>query len=400
MSNIKEKITKTGIQRLEVGEKLWDTEVTGLYVYRQKTKTCFYFKYRVDDVQKLTNIGSYGSISIEDAREKSREFYKLAKSGIDPVEHLKQKAKEEKRKLRKENYTIGDAYDDWETHYKPRLKKSSLSEWTLYDRYVKPEFEDTPLKDITPSDISSFHISIDAPYSANRCIKILKKLFNVARSLEKYNGNDPLVSIKLNPEKKRKRHLDNDEPQRLYAVLEEYKTRGDEEFKACSCILLYLLTGARKNEWLQSPKSQVDFERQTLTIPDTKNGEEDIKILSSAAIKLLQELFERFPDSEWIFPSPRADGAPLADIKGHWKKIKALAGIKNLRLHDFRRSFASVALSSGFSIEQIGELLNHKDLSTTKGYSYLLDQNKRVASETISQKIMDMLTQKDEDNRP
>ena len=225
----------------------------------------------------------------------------------------------------------------------------------------------------------------------------MKKLFNVARSLEKYGGSDPFISIKLNPEKKRKRHLDHDEPQRLYATLEEYKQRGDEEFKACCCILLYLLTGARKNEWLQSPKKHIDFEKKTLTIPDTKNGEEDIKILSAASIELLRELFDRFPDSEWVFPSPRVDGAPLADIKGHWKKIKRLAGIKNLRLHDFRRSFASVALSSGFSIEQIGELLNHKDLSTTKGYSYLLDQNKRQASEVISEKIMEMLTRSNVD---
>ena len=391
MSNIKDKITKSGIQRLEVGDKIWDTEVAGLYVYKQKTKTCFYYKYRVSGKQKLTNIGALGSISIDDAREKAKSFYKLSRDGIDPIEHIARTIKENQHKIDKEGYSLGDAYRDWELYYKPKLKKSSLEEWTLYGRYVKPEFESTPLKDITPTDITAFHASISAPYSANRCIKIMKKLFNIARSLEKYDGRDPFLAVQMNPEKKRKRHLENDEPQRLYQTIEDYKTRGDEEYKACACIMLYLLTGARKNEWLQSPKSNIDFGKKTLLLPDTKNGEEDIKLLPAEAIAILSELFHRFPDSPWLFPSPRKAGSPLSDIKRHWKKIKNLAKIKNLRLHDFRRSFASVALSYGISIDQIGELLNHKDLSTTKGYSYLIDQKKREASDLVSSKIMELL---------
>lgn len=395
MKTEKAKITKTKIEQLGIGDKLWDTEVVGFYVHKQKTKTCFYYKYRVGKTQKISNLGQLGSISLDDARNKARQFYSISREGIAPDVFINHEAKKKLAEIKADSYTIADAYRDWEVLIKPQLKKSSLSEWSLYHKYVEPKFGEKMLGEISITDINSFHSSISKPYSANRCIKILKKLFNLALTLEKYNGKQPFRAIKLHKEHKRRRHLTGDEPQRLFNTLEEYKLEGEEQYKAYACVMLYLLTSARKKEWLDTPKHWVDFESRLLKLPDTKNGEPDYKILPSAAIEILKELFAKYPDSYWVFPSPRIipkykgdKGRPLENIKKHWLKIKKLSGISDLRLHDLRRSFASFALTSGYNLTQIGEILNHKNIQTTKGYAYLLDSDKRAATDDISEVIL------------
>lgn len=388
MNSIKTRITRSKLQQLDTGDKIWDTEVAGFYVFKQKTKTSFYYKYRTGGKQKLANLGQAGSISLEDARTKAKQYYVLSKDGIDPELFLKQQARELEARSAKENYTIGDAYKDWEELYKPQLKKSSLSEWTLYDKYVKPEFGNTPLTYISAEDVNRFHRGIEKPYSANRSVKILKKLYAVAEELDKFEGKKPFIAVRLHPEKKRRRHLTNDEPQGLFKALENYKQKGTEQYKACACVMLYLLTSARKSEWLSARKESVDLDAGVLFLPNTKNGEVDEKMLPAAAVEIIADLFERYPDSPWVFPSPKRKGRPLENIKRHWNNIRKAAELEDFRLHDLRRSFASFALTSGYNLHQIGELLNHKNTNTTKGYAYLISDAKKAAAEHISEEIL------------
>lgn len=395
MSAVKSKITKSKIELLTIGQKLWDTEITGLYVHKQKTKTCFYYKYRVQKEQRLSNLGQAGSISLDDVRTKARQYYVLSKDGIDPVSYLENEARKINEASLHQNYTIADAYADWEKHVKPQLKKSSLAEWTYYGRYIKPEFGHKRLDEISVSEMNEFHQSIEKKYAANRSIKILKKLYNVAITLDKYEGKMPFAAVKLHREQRRRRHLTDNEPQRLYNALEKYKLKGEEEFKACACVMLYLLTSARKREWLDTPKDWVNLDNGILSLPNTKNGEPDDKILPSAAIEILKELFAKYPDSHWVFPSPKNKGTKsddkgrsLENIKRHWLAIRELAGLDDFRLHDLRRSFASFALSTGYNLHQIGEILNHKNVQTTKGYAYLVNSDRTKATQNISEEIL------------
>lgn len=391
MNSIKTRITRSKLQQLDIGDKIWDTEVTGFYAYKQKTKTSFYYKYRIGGKQKLANLGQVGGVGLEDARTKAKQYYVLSRDGIDPELFLKRQARELDARSAKESYTISDAYKDWEEYYKPQLKKSSLSEWTLYDKYVKPEFGNTPLADISAEDMKRFHRAIERPYSANRSIKILKKLYTVAEELDKFEGKKPFVAVRMHREKKRRRHLAGDEPKRLFNALENYKRKGSEQYKACACVMLYLLTSARKNEWLGAKKEWVDLEKGVLFLPDTKNGEVDEKMLPAPALEILTDLFKRYPDSPWVFPSPKRKQQPLENIKRHWNNIRKIAQLEDFRLHDLRRSFASFALTSGYNLHQIGELLNHKNTNTTKGYAYLVTDDKKAAVEHISEEILNRM---------
>ncbi len=50
-----------------------------------------------------------------------------------------------------------------------------------------------------------------------------------------------------------------------------------------------------------------------------------------------------------------------------------MAGLEDVRLHDLRHSFASVAVSGGASLPIIGALLGHTNSATTQRYAHLSD---------------------------
>jgi integrase len=64
--------------------------------------------------------------------------------------------------------------------------------------------------------------------------------------------------------------------------------------------------------------------------------------------------------SPLLFPARRrargaADGwGHLVQIKGHWRAICASAGLRGVRVHDLRHSYASILASAGLSLPVIG----------------------------------------------
>ena len=55
----------------------------------------------------------------------------------------------------------------------------------------------------------------------------------------------------------------------------------------------------------------------------------------------------------------KTDGTHVTDWQSVWKRIRAAAGLEDVRLHDLRHSFASGGAAIGDSILIIGGLLGH-----------------------------------------
>jgi integrase len=80
--------------------------------------------------------------------------------------------------------------------------------------------------------------------------------------------------------------------------------------------------------------------------------------------------------------------------KGHrvnltdaWAWVRTRAKIPDVRLHDLRHSYASVAASNGLTLPMIGALLGHTQAQTTQRYAHLLDNPLRAASEATAATI-------------
>ena len=74
----------------------------------------------------------------------------------------------------------------------------------------------------------------------------------------------------------------------------------------------------------------------------------------------------------------------MHDILNFWHRVRKEAAIGDVRLHDLRHSYASVALAHGETVLTIGRLLGHNDPATTLKYTHLADAAVRNAVEAVS----------------
>lgn len=67
-----------------------------------------------------------------------------------------------------------------------------------------------------------------------------------------------------------------------------------------------------------------------------------------------------------------------------WNKLRRRAALPDVRLHDLRHSFASVAIADGIPLSMIGKLLVHALPETTARYAHLADGVIAEAAERVS----------------
>jgi integrase len=186
-------------------------------------------------------------------------------------------------------------------------------------------------------------------------------MFNVARDMKFYAGENPAARIKLFREEKRERFLSPEELRRVNeALIHEPNHYWRAYFPLC------LMLGTRKSELLSARWSDVDFEQRTLRLPKTKAGRSHLLPLPTQAVEILKSLPSR-GQSEWVFPSKNAEEHTVEAAKA-WQRIRGRAGVTDVRLHDLRRTLGSWLAAQGYSLPLIGRALNHSNLASTQVY--------------------------------
>jgi integrase len=136
--------------------------------------------------------------------------------------------------------------------------------------------------------------------------------------------------------------------------------------------LISLLTGARRSNVLAMSWDELHLDRGEWRISMTKNGTPQTLPLVAGAIDVLKSRKEltECADSAYVFPGAGQSGH-LVEPKKAWKIILGKAGIKDLRLHDLRRTMGSWQAGTGANLSVIGRSLNHKSTATTAIYARL-----------------------------
>lgn len=372
---------------------VWDGALPGfgVRVSPAGAKT-FVLKYRLPSGRvRWKTLGRVDSLALDRARRNAKDDIGRVARGEDPLE-FKDGARDAP--------TLGTVADRFlEDHVDARRKPATQRLYRLaIDGHLRPRLGSRPIADIKTDDIVKLHHRLRAtPYLANRVLAVASKFFNWAATAN-YLGKGPHVNpcdgVEKYREEPRRRYLTPDELKRLGAALRVAGRRERLPPSTIAAIRLLMLTGARVSEILTLQWAHVDLKAGALHLPDSKTGRKTI-LLSPAAVEILKT-WPRFAKNPHVFPGEgrKTKGDHRVSLADAWAWLRTRAKIPDVRLHDLRHSFASVAASSGHSLPIIGALLGHSQPATTARYAHLMDDPLRAASDATSATIDAALTRR------
>src|SRR5262249_56744453 len=118
---------------------------------------------------------------------------------------------------------------------------------------------------------------------------------------------------------------------------------------AAAGLRLALFTGARSGEVTAAQWAQIDWDRKFIRLPDSKTNEPRTIHLSDAAIEVLRAL----PRVEPFIVAGALKGEPFKNLRRTWIIAREYAGLDDVRLHDLRHSYASLAAGRRVSLPMI-----------------------------------------------
>ncbi len=259
-------------------------------------------------------------------------------------------------------------------HWKPSTCK--VNRYHLR-KQILPWFRGMQIADITGKDVQDWHASLHAkPVAADRSAPVLSVIMAQAE-IHGYRpeNTNPCTGIRRYRRAGRERFLSAAELRRLGNVLARH---GTDNPLAAAIIGLLLLTGCRVGE-IRTLQWR-DYRDGHLHLRDSKTGPRTVWLSSPT-----REVLAGLPrTSRWTFPSPRADiPVSLTMIQRFWQRVRAAAELDDVRLHDARHTYASIAIMQGETVPIVGRLLGHNDTATTLKYTHLAGAVIRDAADAI-----------------
>jgi integrase len=372
--------TKRSLDALPLPERgkrfyFYDTTVRGLelMVTEQGTKSFKLYRKFKDKPIRVT-LGKYPQMSVENARREAQKTLNDLIQGKNP--------NEEKKKLRAET-SFGELFSLFMERYSKKSKKTWQSDQSTIPRFLGHWFK-KKLSNITKQEIIILHERIreeNGLYQANRLLERIRCMFNKAIEWGWY-GVNPAQGIKKFKEKSRERFLHEDELPRFFESLEAESNDTIRDY-----IYVSLLTGARRANVLAMRWEDINIERREWLVPETKNGESLRIHLPEKVIEILMNRLNKYGQEQWVFEGPGKTGH-LMEPKAGWKRILGRAEIKDLRIHDLRRTLGSWQAATGANSYMIGRSLGHKSQQSTAIYARLNLDPVRESVEKATQAML------------
>ena len=383
MANRIPKLTRRAVEALKANGAdtvYWDGELTGFGIrVRKSGRKNYVLQTRVRGTLRWYTIGQHGRITADEARAAALEI--LAQAKMDPRDA------DARRKAEPVMTELGRRFleEYVPVHCKPSTQGEYRRSVTLF---IDPAIGEMRISEVERKDIAKLHFDMrDKPYQANRTLGVLSKMFSLAEVWGlRPDGSNPCRHVKRYKENKRERFLSPEETERLCEVLAEAE---DEMPSAVAAFRLLLLTGCRLSE--------VQFLRweyvkdDCIELPDAKTGSWVVP-LGPEACAVLAAL-PREEDNPWVITGG-LPGSHITDLQKPWRRIRARAGLEDVRIHDLRHRYASRALALGESLTMIGKLLGHTQVQTTARYAHLARDSIQTAAARVTGSIGGNLTPK------
>ena len=320
-------------------------------------------QHRGERVWKI--VGDVGTMSIAEAQASAAKMLAAIRRGGEAP--------------RRPEETVFEAIAEtvFERHarlWKPRTLK--VNRCYLRNQLL-PHFAGRPIAEIDRQEVRNWFARLRAtPVAADRSMPVLSVIMREAEAMGlRPEGSNPCREIRRYRRKGRERFLSDEDIRLLSAKLRAHETRWPQQV---ALVRLLLLTGCRTGELLtlQWP----DYREGHLLLRDSKTGPRTVW-LSAPARNIFDALGRK---NRWVFPAKQGDRPRSNEgLWKFWNKVRAEAGLDDLRLHDLRHSYASLALRRGETVLAIGRLLGHRKPETTLKYTHFPDTMVHDAAERV-----------------
>lgn len=268
----------------------------------------------------------------------------------------------------------------------PTWKPSTREIHNIYRRtHLNHAFAGKFLNEIEHSDAVRWHAALTrsaGPGAANRAMEILKAMFGKAEAWGYLpEHSNPFHGVKRNKGRKIERFLSEEEMARLGRAL---ASAHDEKPMEVAVISLLALTGCRRGEILNLTWGEVQGRK--LRLSDSKTGPRIVWLGPEAKIVINQ--LKRGKLDELVFPFKVK---PVSAIDWFWRKLRRDAGLEDVRLHDLRHNYASLAARSSETLPMIGKLLGHANINSTHRYAHTDDQTTNASVAVIGAALQNLL---------
>lgn len=405
------KIGQRVVGALEPGESVYDTAVVGFGARRQKGAAVSYFVFyrTAEGRQRWHTIGRHGAPwTPDEARKEARRVLGEVAKGEDPA------AERKRKRLAPSVADLCDLYlreaeaGRLLTRRGAAKKPSTVAtDRSRINAHIKPLMGAMKVEAVTRRDVERLQVAVAEGKThkrtklakpralanvragkggASRTVATLGAVFAFAVS-EGFRTDNPTHGVRLYATNTRDRRLSPAEYAALGAALR--RLDGAMWPDALACVRFLVLTGWRRGEAIGLRWGDLDLERRTARLRDTKTGA-SMRPLSRRACDLLRVL-HRAGDGHVFRPARGGDRAVLS-LPGYWKRIVGEADLPSeITAHTLRHSFASVAADGGASELTIASLLGHAKGSVTSRYVHSADAVLLEAADRVADAIAEMM---------
>ena len=347
----------------------------GLYLrYRtHDTIPSWRFRYRLAGKPRVMTIGTYGLMSLAEARQETKRLAALVTGGHDVAGEKQERKAEAKAKIEAErnDKTVAEVAEDY-------FRKKVLGKWKHPDilrrrleKDINPRMGKKKVKEIKPKDIDALIQAIvkrGAPSVANDVLRWVRRIFDHAIKLGMIEVNPAAAfdsSDAGGKEKSRDRALSRQELVQFFEAMRMAKGFSRENELTMK---LLLVTCVRKMELCAARWSEFDLTNGIWYLPGerTKTGDGIDIPLPKQAIEWLEELRLLSCNSKWVLPARKQQHRMIPHIQESTlpvalAKVKhEMPGVPNFTVHDMRRTARTHLAELGVDPIVAERCLNHR----------------------------------------
>lgn len=275
--------------------------------------------------------------------------------------------------------TFRQAGEWWLREYAPhkRSKKIDFSRMPLAMDY----FDRKLLREIRPEHVQNFLERLSelrgepiSDHTRNHYLALIRALYSRLIHLRKYKGENPATFVdRIKVPTARVRFIYPAEEKILTPAV-----RAESDIFAF--YYMGLNTGMRMGEMLSTKVEHVDLSMRHIFIPHPKNNRSRYVPYDEPLEAFFKHYMAGKDSGAYLLPH-----WGHAYVLAHFKAICKGVGIKNLKPHDWRHTFAYNCLSKGEPIYNVSKIMGHSSSSVTeRHYGHLAAKDLRDTVERIS----------------